>query len=236
MNGDLRHREHAAPDSPCAWRDSAALYVVGGLDPDEASAYRAHLDACGFCAAELRGSELDIARADEALALEAVAQADAPAPSPALRERLLDGLELSGRDARSDQPGKLDRSWRRWGAALPAGASTAGFSAGMYAVAGDAGGWEPTGIDGIEVKRLAADPARRSATMLVRMAAGTSYPAHRHGGVEECLVLAGDLQVGERELKAGDFQRCQTDSVHPVQSTRGGCLLFISSSQDDELV
>jgi len=236
MNGELHNRERAAPDAPCVWRDSAALYVVGGLPSDDASSYREHLDSCGACAAELRLSELDVARADEALALEVLARADAPAPSPALRERLLDSLELSGRNERSDSPGKLDRSWRRWGAALPAGASTAGFASGMYAVAGDAGGWESTGIDGIEVKRLAADPERRTATMLIRMAAGTSYPAHRHGGVEECLVLSGDLQVGERELKGGDFQRCDTDSVHPVQSTRGGCLLYISSSKDDELI
>jgi len=236
MSGDQHNRERAAPSSPCAWRDSATSFVVGTLDADEASAYREHLELCASCAAELRLSEADVARADEALAQEALARADAPAPSSALRARLLDSLELSGRDARSDTPGKLDRSWRRWGAALPTGASTAGFAAGMYAVAGDAGAWELTGIDGIEVKRLAADPTRRTATMLVRMAAGTSYPAHRHGGVEECLVLSGDLEVGERELKAGDFQRCQPDSVHPVQSTRGGCLLFISSSQDDELV
>jgi len=236
MNGDLHSRGGAASNSPCVWRDSAALYVVGGLSADESTAYREHVEACATCAAELQLSELDIARADEALALEALASADAPQPSPALRERLLDGLELSGREAGSVAPGKLDRSWRRWGAAMPTGASTAGFSAGMYAVSGDAGAWESTGIDGIEVKRLAADPVRRTATMLVRMAAGTSYPAHRHGGVEECFVLSGDLRVGERELKAGDFQVCQNASIHPVQSTREGCLLYISSSQDDELI
>jgi anti-sigma factor ChrR (cupin superfamily) len=77
--------------------------------------------------------------------------------------------------------------------------------------------------------------------MLVRMEAGTSYPAHRHAGFEECFVLAGDLEIegepGEAalEMRAGDYQRMEGGSRHARQSTRAGCLLFITSSREDEL-
>lgn len=240
MSGVSENR--AAAD--CGWRDTATAHCMGALAPQDAHDYVAHLAHCASCRVELELAQADVACADEALALESLASTDAPTAPACVREKLLEragespqaAVESAERDARELEVGGLDRTWRRWSAALPAGASTEGFAAGMYAVAGDVGLWEPIGIPGIEVKRLAVDPARRTATMLVRMAAGTSYPPHRHAAVEECFVLSGDLRVGERELCAGDFQVSQTDSVHPVQSTREGCVLYISSSQDDELI
>jgi anti-sigma factor ChrR (cupin superfamily) len=86
------------------------------------------------------------------------------------------------------------------------------------------------------VKRLFADTRRDSVTMLIRMAPGTEYPAHRHGGAEECLVLEGDIQVGDLSLRAGDYHCAQLDSVHDVTRTTGGCLLLIVSSQHDQLL
>ncbi len=100
----------------------------------------------------------------------------------------------------------------------------------------DEGRWEKTGVEGVEVKQLFVDPKRDYVTMLVRMQAGASYPSHRHNGFEECYVLQGDLSVGEMTLRTGDYQRAEGGSVHVVQSTTDGCLLFIVSSQHDELL
>ncbi|MEK7727032.1 MAG: cupin domain-containing protein [candidate division KSB1 bacterium] len=98
------------------------------------------------------------------------------------------------------------------------------------------GEWEKTGVDGVEVKQLFVDDKRGYVTMLVRMQPGSSYPSHRHAGFEECLVLHGDLSVGETTLRAGDYQRAAGGSVHVIQSTKAGCSLFIVSSQHDELL
>jgi quercetin dioxygenase-like cupin family protein len=236
----------AAPRE-CEWRESAVAHVLGTLPASDEARFVEHAASCVACAAEVEQAQIDVAAADEALAREASSHADAPAPSASVRERLMAAVQAADvevaavevdavRNATNSRATGLDRSWVRWGSAAPAGASTEGFSAGMYAVARDAGEWAPVGIPGIEVKRLATDPERREVTMLVRMAAGTAYPAHRHGGVEECLVLSGEILVGERPMKAGDYQISQRDSVHPVQSTREGCLLYIRSSQDDELL
>jgi anti-sigma factor ChrR (cupin superfamily) len=72
--------------------------------------------------------------------------------------------------------------------------------------------------------------------MLVRMAAGTTYPSHRHAGDEQCFVLDGDLHVGEIVLHSGDFQLAPEESEHGPQSTVGGCTLLIVSSRNDELL
>jgi anti-sigma factor ChrR (cupin superfamily) len=72
--------------------------------------------------------------------------------------------------------------------------------------------------------------------MMIRMAPGTSYPRHRHAAREECFVLQGELRVGDKQLRTGDFQVADRDSIHDVQSTETGCVLLIVSSQDDELV
>jgi hypothetical protein len=246
----------AAPRE-CEWRESAVAHVLGTLSASDETRFVEHAANCAACTAEVVQAQIDVAAADEALAREASSHADAPAPSASVRERLMAAVEVAAVEVAGEQVAAvevaavevaavkseansrasgLDRSWVRWGSAPPAGASTEGFSAGMYAVARDEGEWAPVGIPGIEVKRLATDPERREVTMLVRMAAGTAYPAHRHGGVEECLVLSGEILVGERPMKAGDYQISQRDSVHPVQSTRDGCLLYIRSSQDDELL
>lgn len=235
--------DDASEAADCGWSESAMLHCVGALDSDQAARFLEHTASCTRCADELAHARRDVAFADESLAREDAARSGASHASDAVRERLMRAIAStpqagspSHEAAPQRERDKVDRPWRRWDTAAPAGASTEGFAPGMYAIAGDGGAWEAIGIAGIDVKRLATDPARRSVTMLVRMGPGTAYPRHRHGGLEECFVLSGELQVGERTLRAGDYQLSQENSVHPVQSTREGCLLYITSSQDDELL
>ena len=68
------------------------------------------------------------------------------------------------------------------------------------------------------------------------MEPGASFPAHRHGGYEECFVLSGDLHHEQRVMRGGDFERVDGDSRHGKQWTEEGCLLLIHSSLQDELL
>lgn len=125
-------------------------------------------------------------------------------------------------------PADRAQVWKQWRAA-PAPDE--------WVLAAQEGDFEPTDIQGITVRRLFVDEEADRVTMLVRMLPGTAYPAHRHGGNEECYVLAGDLSVGdETTLRPGDYQRMAAGSEHPVQATRAGCLLLIASSRHDELL
>jgi anti-sigma factor ChrR (cupin superfamily) len=146
------------------------------------------------------------------------------APPAALKDRLMERIR---RGAGRDEPAAV-QAWKRW---LPNGPGEDNVI-----VRGATGSWLPTAVDGVRVRRLFVDAAADRVTMLVRMDAGTSYPAHRHGGVEECYVLEGDIYGPDFEMTAGDYQRLAGGSVHGIQGTRGGCLLFIVSSMNDELL
>jgi len=97
-------------------------------------------------------------------------------------------------------------------------------------------GWQESGIEGVTVKSLYADPTSDQVTMLVRMTAGAIYPRHRHAAAEQCLVLEGDLHIGDLALQAGDYTCAAPETTHPVVSTVGGCLLMIIASRRDEVL
>ncbi len=86
------------------------------------------------------------------------------------------------------------------------------------------------------VKSLHVDPATQYMTSLVRMAPGSKYPAHRHSGAEQCLVLEGDVRLGDVALAAGDYERAEAETIHGTIETKSGCLLLIISSQRDEIL
>jgi anti-sigma factor ChrR (cupin superfamily) len=94
--------------------------------------------------------------------------------------------------------------------------------------------WEQGAIPGVQFKLLHRDPARVCSTKVVRLAAGTVYPSHRHGGVEELFVIEGDLRVSGVMMRAGDYCRAEPGTVHTDISTRGGVLFFGVSSDRDE--
>lgn len=195
-------------------RDRVALHAVGALSEREAAEVEAHLAICAPCRAEAAS----LRRAAEALYAEVPSR---PAP-PELREKLLARVRGAAEENRpAAQP------WKTWSAPAAPG--------GLLLLRGADGEWEKTAVDGVEVRKLYVDEAADRVTMLVRMAPGTSYPSHRHGGAEECYVLEGDLLVGGTTMRAGDYQRAEGGSRHGIQATETGCLLFIVSSLRDEL-
>jgi len=119
------------------------------------------------------------------------------------------------------------QSWKQWSSDVR--------SHDLLVRRGGQADWQSTAFEGVEICRLFSDPAADRLTMMVRMAPGSVYPPHVHGGPEECYVLSGELKVGEDVLKAGDYQRAGQSSTHVTQSTDTGCLLLISSSYHDEL-
>ena len=195
-------------------RELAQQYALGTLPDPERVEFERHLqDGCAVCRAEVR--------ADEALAAE-IALATPPKPArPELKTRLFERLRAPKQSA--DAPAV--QTWKQWKDEGPIDRF----------LPRDDGAFEATGSPGVFVRRLFLDAPRRSTTMLVRMDAGASYPGHRHGGLEECYVLEGDLRHGDRVMRAGDFEVVTEGSRHGRQWTENGCLLLIKSSLDDEL-
>ena len=198
--------------------EAAALYAAGALPYEQRAAYEAHLDGCPACLAEvahLGGVVADLAAVVPPLA-----------PDPRTREALLRRIAAEGPPRTTASPLR-----RHLGLDTPPG----GLPGLVIRRAAEAS-WETTDVPGVLLRRLYVDHEKNQFTALVRMAPGSSYPAHFHGGPEECLVLEGDLRVGDEVMRAGDYQRAEPGSRHGVQSTDGGCMLLIVSSMTDEMV
>jgi predicted ChrR family anti-sigma factor len=106
---------------------------------------------------------------------------------------------------------------------------------GSTLVRASSGGWRETSVPGVRVRILHEDADADRRTALYRMEPGSKYPAHVHGGPEECYVLEGELELGELRMGPGDYQRVDGESRHAVQSTEEGCLLLIVCSMSDRL-
>ena len=66
--------------------------------------------------------------------------------------------------------------------------------------------------------------------MLVRLAPGTEYPPHRHGGVEELHLLHGELMIGDRKLYPGDYNRAEAGTVDLRVWSETGCTCILVTS------
>jgi anti-sigma factor ChrR (cupin superfamily) len=57
-------------------------------------------------------------------------------------------------------------------------------------------------------------------------------PAHTHAEGEQCVVLHGELSIGEERLSAGEYRYWKPGESQPRQTAEHGCLLLISSPLD----
>jgi len=89
---------------------------------------------------------------------------------------------------------------------------------------------------GISCKLLATDTENYRVSMLVRLAPGTEYPPHRHGGLEELHLLQGELMIGDRKLYPGDYNRAELGSVDHRVWSETGCTCVLMTSYRDTLL
>jgi hypothetical protein len=97
-----------------------------------------------------------------------------------------------------------------------------------------AANWEPY-VDGITISNIDLDLISRQIYCFVRLEPGAKFPRHRHAGLEELLMLEGDLIIDGDIYYPGDYICSQPGSVHQPR-TDGGCLVIARSSIDDEVI
>jgi anti-sigma factor ChrR (cupin superfamily) len=82
---------------------------------------------------------------------------------------------------------------------------------------------------GVEVKVLRADPERNDQTVLIRMQPGAIVVGHRHTQEEECLILEGEVYIGDYRLAQGDMHVARPGAVHaPIRAPHGALLMIRS--------
>jgi quercetin dioxygenase-like cupin family protein len=84
---------------------------------------------------------------------------------------------------------------------------------------------------GVEVRVLRKDEERNDQTVLIRMQPGSVVVGHRHTQEEECLVLEGEVFIGDYRLGQGDMHVARPGVVHaPIRAPHGALLLIRSES------
>lgn len=92
--------------------------------------------------------------------------------------------------------------------------------------------WHATSA-GVEVMPLRGDSDVVS--MLVRFAEGASVPDHAHALDEDCLVLQGEMFLGDILLRAGDYQLAPAGGTHFGETSDVGVLFFFHGALDPVL-
>ena len=99
---------------------------------------------------------------------------------------------------------------------------------GYITVRSDAGQWMDF-LPHVQVKVLHSDGRYNS--ILLRMAPGSSLPAHFHEDDEECVVLDGQVRIGNVGVSAGDYHLALSGSRHGELRSDTGALLFLRTTK-----
>lgn len=91
-------------------------------------------------------------------------------------------------------------------------------------IAPEAGKWTPIAPQ-VSMKMLHATPESRS--FLLRLEPGGRLAAHDHPGDEECMVLEGDVFLGEVHAFAGTFHLAPKGTRHGEIWSPSGALLYL---------
>ena len=94
--------------------------------------------------------------------------------------------------------------------------------------------WQATPYPGIE-RSLFRNNEAGGRSSLVRLAAGTRFPRHRHEGSEEVVVLSGRVAIAGLELEAGDYLYTTAGEEHDVVA-RSDAVIFVSSQRATPVV
>ena len=99
--------------------------------------------------------------------------------------------------------------------------------------------WRATRHRGIHLHVLRRDEATGDTTVLIRMEPGCSYPAHRHVGLEEVLILQGGYRDQKATHRAGDYILNEAGSAHrptALEDTGEDCIMLAIAHGGIELV
>ncbi|MBE9031560.1 cupin domain-containing protein [filamentous cyanobacterium LEGE 11480] len=96
--------------------------------------------------------------------------------------------------------------------------------------------WQPyPGVPGIELILINADYTQRRVQCLIRAEGAIDFPRHRHAGQEEMIILDGDVVIETQVYGRGDRVLAAPNSEHAL-STINGCLVFMDTSLDNEIL
>ncbi|HXD30950.1 MAG TPA: cupin domain-containing protein [Pyrinomonadaceae bacterium] len=181
-------------------QEQLSLYALGALGQHEARAIELHLaEGCEVCSSELRQFESVV----DVMGF----GAGAVLPPNRVREALLSAIaDEAPRDASPVLQQALEN----------------------YTLRATEGQWTEL-KPGVFQKHLFSDKSRGTETTLIKLLPGKHLPNHRHLGLEECLIIEGDFNVGGEEFRVGDYRCAMPGTIDDTAFSVSGALLLIVS-------
>lgn len=102
----------------------------------------------------------------------------------------------------------------------------AGKGEGYTTIRANEGEWVEA-LPGAEIKILYQVGDDGPLSYLARLEAGFEMPGHVHELDEECIMLEGDLSMGDIYLEAGDYHFSAKGMNHGQHRTKQGALIFL---------
>jgi len=99
---------------------------------------------------------------------------------------------------------------------------------GTLTVKAEDGDWREI-VEGVTVKMLFVDRQAGFQSYLMRLAPGAGLPEHPHSKIEECYVIEGEVFVGSKRFKPGDYHLALEGATHPPLHSVTGALVFLRS-------
>lgn len=208
-------------------QEQASLYVLGALTASEQRAFETELRGN----AGLRELVIELQRTTNLMAQ----TGPQTKPPQSLKEKVLRRIEQTQAEVGHVTPCVPSSDTR--GAQRTARPTAATAIAGLHFLdAAAESGWKQLPVPGAFIKLLSLEKERGYAVLLGKIEAGVRYPAHENAGPEDFYILSGDLVVGVRKLRAGDFHHADSGSKHEVNYSVEGCTLLAVLTTDDPLV
>ena len=196
-------------------QEQASLYVLGALTGSEQQAFGEALSD----SAELRDCVFTLQQTTALLAM----ATPFVRPPRELKDKVLRRIETAA--------GLLNQP-----AAQHPGLAVASLAGLHFLSADDTVGWKQLPVPGAWIKLLSIEQERGYAVVLGKLEPGVRYPAHINVGPEDLYVLTGDLQIGDRTLRPGDFHHADAGSLHGENYSVEGCTLLAVLTSDHPLV
>lgn len=99
---------------------------------------------------------------------------------------------------------------------------------GTHTIHADGGQWQVL-LPRVGIKMLREDEAG-VLSYLLRLEPGAELPPHQHPLDEECMVLAGEVHIGDLVVSAGGYHLAPRGVPHGRLTTATGALLFLRSA------
>lgn len=108
-----------------------------------------------------------------------------------------------------------------------------GSKDGYHFIGNQEGDWKELPGGKVRLKTLSDAPEASHTTILIEAAPGAVFLPHAHEGMEEILMLSGDLDTLGRRLGPGDYLRHDPNTLHAKAISENGCRALLITAREN---